>query len=194
MWNAISLIQDLNSCRRNGYRHWFPKLLRRQSSGGCRFNPDCRRVTIQEYLIFVPVMAKGIRTGDARGSNKGCSSKFRVGSRVRQTPEEGRRTNQWKRCRNNNKDEDNSPKILNDKNHQASSQKFTQLLTSYLSINLIFIILSFVVLDLYSTILFQKLWNTLSLSLSLTLSLYIYIYLPLRMSRMWHKDKFLSGV
>ncbi len=27
---------------------------------------------------------------------------------------------------NNNKDEDNSPKTLNDKNHQASSQKFRQ--------------------------------------------------------------------
>ena len=25
---------------RNGYRRWSPKLLRRQSSGGCRFNPD----------------------------------------------------------------------------------------------------------------------------------------------------------
>ena len=32
-----------------------------------------------------------------------------------------------KRCGNNNKDEDNSPKILNDKYHQASSQKFRQL-------------------------------------------------------------------
>ena len=31
-----------------------------------------------------------------------------------------------KRCRNNNKDEDNSPKTLNDQNHQASSQKFRQ--------------------------------------------------------------------
>ena len=39
---------------RNGYRRWFPKLLRRQSSGGCRFNPDCRWVTIQEYLTLVP--------------------------------------------------------------------------------------------------------------------------------------------
>ena len=38
----------------NGYRRWFPKLLRRQSSGGCRFNPHYRRVTIQEYLILVP--------------------------------------------------------------------------------------------------------------------------------------------
>ena len=38
----------------NGYRRWFLKLLRRQSSGGCRFNPDCRRVTIQEYLTLVP--------------------------------------------------------------------------------------------------------------------------------------------
>ena len=39
---------------RNGYRRWFPKLLRRQSSGGWRFNPDYRRVTIQEYLTLVP--------------------------------------------------------------------------------------------------------------------------------------------
>ena len=37
-------------------------------------------------------MANGIRTGDPRGFNKGHSSKFRVGSRVRQTPEEGRWT------------------------------------------------------------------------------------------------------
>ena len=37
------------------------------------------------------------------------------GSRVRQTPEEGRRTYRPKRCGNNNKDEDNSPKNLNDK-------------------------------------------------------------------------------
>ena len=35
-----------------------------------------------------------------------------------------------KRCRNNNKDEDNSPKTLNKKNHQASSQKFRQLASS----------------------------------------------------------------
>ena len=50
-----------------------------------------------------------------RGFNKGRSLKFRVGSRVRQTPEEGRRTYQPKCCGNNNKDEDNSPKTLNDK-------------------------------------------------------------------------------
>ena len=31
-----------------------PKLLRRQSSGGCRFNPDYSQVTIQEYLTLVP--------------------------------------------------------------------------------------------------------------------------------------------
>ena len=65
-------------------------------------------------------MANGIRTGDSRGFNKGRSSKFREGSRVRQTPEEGRRTYRPKRCGNNNKD-DNSPKNLNDKNQQASS-------------------------------------------------------------------------
>ena len=71
-------------------------------------------------------MANGIRTGEPRGFNKGRSSKFHAGSRVRQTPEEGRRTYQPKRCGNNNKDEDNSPKTFNDKNQQASSQKFRQ--------------------------------------------------------------------
>ena len=60
-------------------------------------------------------MANRIRTGDPRGFNKGCSSKFREGSRVRQTPEEGQRTYQLKRCGNN--DKDNSPKTLNDKKH-----------------------------------------------------------------------------
>ena len=72
-------------------------------------------------------MANGIRTGDPRGFNKGRSSKFCEVSRVRQTPEEGRRTYRPKRCENNKKDEDNSPKKLNDKNQQASSQKFRQL-------------------------------------------------------------------
>ena len=72
-------------------------------------------------------MANGIRTGEPRGFNKGRSSKFREGSRVRQTPEEGRRAYRPKRCGNNNKDVDNSPKNLNDKNQQASSQKFRQL-------------------------------------------------------------------
>ena len=43
--------------------------------------------------------------------------------------EEGRRTYQPKGCENNNKDEDSSPKTLNDKNHQASSQKFRQLVS-----------------------------------------------------------------
>ena len=69
-------------------------------------------------------MAKRIRTGDPREFNKGRSSKFREGSRVRQTPEEGRGTYRLKRYGNNNKDEDKSPKTLYDKNHQASSQKF----------------------------------------------------------------------
>ena len=68
-----------------------------------------------EKFVFYIVMANGIRTGDPRGFNKGRSSKFREGSRVRRTPEEGRRTYRPKRCGNNNKDEDNSPKNLNDK-------------------------------------------------------------------------------
>ena len=37
--------------------------------------------------------------------NKGCSSKFCVGSRVRQTPEEGRGIHRPERCGNKNKDE-----------------------------------------------------------------------------------------
>ena len=53
-------------------------------------------------------MVNGIRTVDPRGFNKGRSSKCCVGSRVRQTPERGRRTYWPKRCGNNNKDEDNS--------------------------------------------------------------------------------------
>ncbi len=43
------------------------------------------------------------------------------------TPEKGRRTYRPKRFGNNNKDEENSPKTLNDKNHQALCQKFWQL-------------------------------------------------------------------
>ena len=58
-------------------------------------------------------MANGIGTGNPRGFNKGRSSKFRESSQVRQTPKEGRRTYQPKRCGNSNKDEDNSPKTLN---------------------------------------------------------------------------------
>ena len=60
-------------------------------------------------------MANGIRTDNPRGFNKGRSSKFRVGYRVQQTPEDGRRTYQPKHCGNNNKDEDNSLKAHNDK-------------------------------------------------------------------------------
>ena len=81
--------------------------------------------------VTVAQHKKNIRTGDTHGFYKGHSSKFHVGSRIRirQTPEEGWRTYRLKRCWNNNKDKDNSPKInLNDKNHQASSQKFRQLI------------------------------------------------------------------
>ena len=59
-------------------------------------------------------MANRIRTGGPYGFNKGCSSKFHVGSWVWQKAEEGRRTYQPKCSGNNNKDEDNSLKTLND--------------------------------------------------------------------------------
>ena len=55
-------------------------------------------------------------------SIKGRSLKFREGSRVQQTPEDGRRTYRSKHCGNNNKDEDNSPKTLNNK-IQLTTQK-----------------------------------------------------------------------
>ena len=67
-------------------------------------------------------MANGTRKDDPRGFNKGRSSKFREGSRVWQTPEEGRRTYRPKRCGNNNKDEENSAKTLNDKRNEQVSK------------------------------------------------------------------------
>ena len=51
---------------------------------------------------------------------------FGRGSICYKIPEEGRGTYRPKRCANINKDEDNSPKNLDDKNHQALSQKFRQ--------------------------------------------------------------------
>ena len=35
-----------------------------------RIEPHCRRITIQEYLKLVTIMANGIRTGDPRDFNK----------------------------------------------------------------------------------------------------------------------------
>ena len=67
-------------------------------------------------------MVKRIRTSDPRGLNKARCSKFCVGSRVRQTPEEGRRIYRSKRCEYNNKDENNSPKTPNDKNHDLKNK------------------------------------------------------------------------
>ena len=62
-------------------------------------------------------MFNGISTIYQCGLNKGFSSKFCVGSRVRhETPEEGRRTYRPKCWEYNNGDEDNSSNILSDKN------------------------------------------------------------------------------
>ncbi len=71
-------------------------------------------------------MANEIRTDDPRGFNKGRSSKFCEGSRVRQTPEEGRRTYRPKRCGNNNQDDVNSPKILNANKKMKEKQTIKQ--------------------------------------------------------------------
>ena len=74
---------------------------------------------------FQPICPLTFRTGNPQGFNKEHSSKFREGSQVRQTPEEGWRTYRPKRCGNNN--EDNRPKTLHNRNAQALSQKFRQL-------------------------------------------------------------------
>ena len=71
------------------------------------------------------VMVNRIRASDPRGLNKGRSSKFHVGFWVwQETPEEGWRTHQPKRCEYNNKDKDYNPKTLNDKNADKFSRCF----------------------------------------------------------------------
>ena len=73
-------------------------------------------------------MVNRIRESDPRGLNKSCGLKFCIGSQVQQeTPQEDWRIHQPKCCEYNNKDEDNSLKTLNAKNHKALSQKFKQL-------------------------------------------------------------------
>ena len=67
--------------------------------------------------LLYPVRVNGFRTSEPRGLNKGRGSKFHVGSQVRQTSEEGRRPYRPKLYEYKNKDEDNSPKILNDKDN-----------------------------------------------------------------------------
>ena len=61
---------------------------------------------------------------------KGFELKFSVGSRIwQETLEEGWKTHRPKRCEYNNKDEDNSLNTINDKNYQAPSHKFKQIIS-----------------------------------------------------------------
>ena len=66
------------------------------------------------------IMVNEIRASGPGRLNKGCGWTFRVGSRVR------RETREY-----NNKNEHNSPKTLNDKNDQVSSQELKQLKFKY---------------------------------------------------------------
>ena len=77
-----------------------------------------------------PVMVNRIRTSDSYGLNKGCSLKFCIGSRVRQTPEEGQRAYRPKRC-DYNKDKDSSQTTLNNKNQQALFDKCFTICTQF---------------------------------------------------------------
>ena len=87
----------------------FGRYVLRPSSGVCRTREPSWNFELRPLLkprgspVLIPL------------TNKRRSSKFCEGSRVRQTPEEDWRTYRPKRCGNSNKDEDNSPKTLNDK-------------------------------------------------------------------------------
>ena len=68
------------------------------------------------FLSLRIFVVNGIRTMYSSGLIKGFSSKFCMGSYVQnETPEEGWRMHQLKRCVYNNEDEDNSLNILSDK-------------------------------------------------------------------------------
>ena len=112
----LSIQANLNSAvvRMVSFFLWFPslKVFRLLSSSLFLFSHHFDRYVLRPS------------SGVCRTRKPSRNFKLREGSRVRQTPEEGRKTYRPKRCGNNNKDEDNSPKTLNDKNHLASSQKF----------------------------------------------------------------------
>ena len=76
-------------------------------------------------ILYSSVKVNGIRTIYLSGSNNKFGSKFHVGSLVLQeTLEEHRRVHQVKHCEYNNKDEENCPNTLNDKNEEASHETF----------------------------------------------------------------------
>ena len=73
-------------------------------------------------------MVNGIRTVYPRGLNKGFAQKFRVGYQIQQEiSEEVWWAHQTKHCEYNDKDENNCPNILNNKDYQASSQNFQEI-------------------------------------------------------------------
>ena len=79
-----------------------------------------------------PDIVNGIGKIYSLGLKKGFGSKFRGSSRVRQETPESRRMYRPKcSAYNKDEDEDNSPNILNDKHHLASSQKSEPLSPSH---------------------------------------------------------------
>ena len=66
-------------------------------------------------------MLNGIKAIDSCGLNNGRGSKFRVDIRVREKNLTKAGGYRLKRCEYNNKDENYSPKTLNDKNRKYSS-------------------------------------------------------------------------
>ena len=156
-------------------------------------------------------MVNGIRTIYPRRLNKGFCSKFRVGSTDRhKRPKEDRRLHRPKRCKYNNEDEDNCSNILNDKNYQASSQKFWQITTNLycpfytcsaiasitLFIQKLFlfaIIIIMIYIYIYTYIYYQRWQNFIKYAdkefyCRNTHTLYIYIYKERERDRAWVRE------
>ena len=87
-----------------------------------QLRPEELRTYVSEFLGIINLyMACGTRTVYPSKRNKGLSSTF-------QPPEEGRSVQRPKYCdKQGDKDEDNSPKYVNNV-HNASSQKYRQIL------------------------------------------------------------------
>ena len=137
--------------QRNGYRHWFPKHLMRLSRGDCRFNPACRRVTIQEYLTLC--IRLWITESEKPTPVDSIKDLVRIYRR--------------KRSGKNNEDEDISPKTLNGTRKMCEGVK----LSIYWSISGFRLLFIDIILSIYP---FIYLFLLIYLSIYLCIPIHIY--------------------